>query len=74
MRIKEKYEKEYDLLRELKNKNITEEIALTIIIIYFINKEYPYLLSEFSSNIEKGKNYIVKETKDTYENIIKEIE
>ena len=72
--IKEKYKKEYDLLRGLKNINITDKIAMTVIIIYFMNKEHPDLLSEFSYYIKKGKNYILKETKNTYENIIKETE
>ena len=72
-KIKEKYENEFKLLKELKDKNITDNIAITILIIYFINKEHSELLSELFMIIEKAKNYINKSTKDSYENIIKEI-
>ena len=54
-------------------KNINDNIAITIIIIYFINKEHPELLNELFMIIEKAKNYIKNNTKDSYENIIKEI-
>ena len=72
-KIKEKYENEFKLLKELKDKNITDNVAITILIIYLINKEHSELLSELFMIIEKAKNYIVKNTKDSYENIIKEI-
>ena len=71
--IKQKYQKEFDLLKGLKNKNINDKIALTILIIYFINKEHSELLKDLIMIIKKGKIFIQKETKDNYENIIKEI-
>ena len=71
--IKEKYEKEFELLKGLKNKNIDDKIAMTIIIIYFINKEHSELLKELVMIIKKGMAYIQEKTNDTYENIIKEI-
>ena len=72
-KIKEKYQKEYDLIKGIKNKNMNEIIALTIIIIYFMNKEHSNLISELIMIIKKAKQFILKETKDTYDNIIKEI-
>ena len=71
--IKEKYEKEFELLKGLKNKNLDDKIAMTIIIIYFINKEHSELLKELVMIIKKGMAYIQEKTNDNYENIIKEI-
>ena len=71
--IKEKYEKEFELLKNLKDKNIDDKIAITILIIYFINKEHSELLKELIMIIKKGKLFIQEKTKDSYENIIKEI-
>ena len=71
--IKEKYQKEFDLLKNLKNKNINHRTALTILIIYFISKEHSELLKDLIMIIKKGKIFIQKETNDSYENIIKEI-
>ena len=71
--IKEKYKKEYDLLKGIKSKNITDRVAITFLIIYFIDKEHPELLDELLMIIKKAKIFIFKEAKDTYENIIKEI-
>ena len=70
--IKEKYKKEYDLLKE-KNIYINDKVAITILIIYFINKEHSELLEELLMIIRKAKIFIMNETKDTYENIAKEI-
>ena len=72
-KIKEKYENEFKLLKELKDKNINDNIAITILIIYFINKEHSELLNELFMIIEKAKNFIRNNTKDSYENIIKGI-
>ena len=72
--IKERYEKEFELLKELKDKNIDDKIAITILIIYFINKEHSELLKELVMIIKKGISFIQEKTKDTYENIIKEID
>ena len=68
--IKEKYQKEYDILI----KNITnEKVVITILMVYFINKEHPELLDELLMIIKKAKIFIKKEIKDSYENIIKQI-
>ena len=72
-KIKEKYEKEFKLLKEIKNKNINDNIAITILIIYFINKEHPELIDELLLIIQKAKKFIKENAKDSYENIIKEI-
>ena len=73
--IKEKYKKEYDLLKGIKNNKImmNDKVAITILIIYFINKEHPELLDELLMIIAKAKIYISNEAKETYENITKEI-
>ena len=71
--IVNKYKKEYDLLKGLKNTKINDNVAITIIIIYFIYKEYSVLLSELSRIIAKGKKYIKKETNNSYDDIIKQI-
>ena len=56
--IKERYEKEFELLKELKDKNIDDKIAITILIIYFINKEHSELLKELVMIIKKGISFI----------------
>ena len=71
--IKERYKKEYDLLKGLNDKNVSDDVALTIIIIYFIYKEHSELLTELSRIIKKAKLFIKNETKSTYDDIIKEI-
>ena len=70
--IKEKYQKEYDLIKK-SNKNINNNVAITIIIVYFIYKEHSELLKELSRIIKKAKLFIKKETKSTYDKIIKDI-
>ena len=70
--VKEKYLKEYEILKGLNNKNIDDKTALTILIIYFINKEHPELLNELLMIIKKAKMFIQKITNDSYDNIIKE--
>ena len=71
--ILDKYEKEFELLMKLENRNIDEKVAITILIIYYIYKEYSGLLNELMLIIQKGKKYINKITKITYEDILKEI-
>ena len=71
--IKNKYQNEYYLLKGLKNKNINDRIAITILIIYYINKEHPELLVELLMIIKKAKIFIQNNIKDTYENTIKEV-
>ena len=69
--IKEKYLKEYNLLMGLKDKNMTNKIALTVIIILLIEKEHKNLIGELSLIIKKAKIFIKNETKMTYENLLK---
>ena len=71
-KIIKKYEKEFKLIKGLKNKNIDDKTAITIIIIYFINKEHPKKLDSLLMIIKKAKIYIQKTLNDTYENIIKQ--
>ena len=71
--VKEKYNNEFGKLKGLKNKNIDDKIAMTVLMIYFINKEYPDILKELVMIIKKAKIYIQEKTNDSYENIIKEI-
>ena len=72
--IKEKYKKEYEILKGLTDKNIDDKTSMTILIIYFINKEHSELLNDLIMIIKKANLYIQKITKDKYENIIKEID
>ena len=72
-KVKEKYEKEFKLLKELKDKNFNDNVTITILIIYLINKEHPELLNELYMIIQKAKKFIQKITNDSYENIIKVI-
>ena len=44
--IKNKYEKEFNLLKGLKGKKIDDIVAMTIIIILFVTKEKKELLQE----------------------------
>ena len=66
--VKEKYEKEYEILKKLNN----DKVCMTILIIYVINKDYPEYLDELSLIFKKAKYFIKKETNKTYEQIIKE--
>jgi len=65
--IQKKYEKEFKLL---KGKNI---VAMTIIIIYLINKELQELIEELVMILKKAKLYIQDKIGDSYENIIKKV-
>ena len=71
--IKEKFKEEYNLLKGIKNKNITDKVVITFLIIYFIEKEHPELVDELLMIIKKAKIFILNETKETYAVIIKEI-
>ena len=51
--IKDKYQKGYDLIKGIRNKNMNEIIVLTILIIYFMNKEHSNLISELIMIIKK---------------------
>ena len=69
--VMDKYKKEFDMLKGL--EGMDDKIAMTILIIYFINKEHSDLLSELILIIKKGKQYIQKNMKDNYENIIQKV-
>ena len=69
--IKDKYKKKFDLLKELKDKNIDDRVAITILTIYFITKEHSELLNELVMIIQKAKIFVNNEIKDSYESIIK---
>jgi hypothetical protein len=71
--VKEKYEKEYEILKNDKILNNNDKIIITILIIYYIEKEYPELLNELSLVIKKAKIFINKETKSSFEEIIKKL-
>ena len=71
--IKKKYEKEFESLKKIKDGKLDDKIIMTILIIYFINKEHSELLKEFVMIIKKGKSFIQEKTEETYENILKEI-
>ena len=71
-KIKIKYEKQYNLLKNSKNYKFNDSIIITILVIFFINKEYPELYEELLLIIRKGKLYIKKNCNDIYENIIKQ--
>ena len=60
-------------MENLKNKNIDNKVAMTIIIIYFIKKEYPEFLNDLMMIIKKAELFIQKQTNESYENIIKEL-
>ena len=66
--IKQQYEKQFKLL---KNENYDDNIVLTILIIYYIYKEHSELLKELIHIIQKGKNYIQKKARKSYDDIIK---
>ena len=66
--IKKKYENEFKLLKE---KNFDDIVAMTIIIVYFINKEHKELIEELVMILKKAKLYIQDKGGDSYENIIK---
>ena len=57
--VKEKYEKEFELLKGLKGKNIDDKIDITILIIYFINNQHPELLNQLVMVIRKAKLFII---------------
>jgi len=71
--IKDKYEKEFKILKIIKGKNIDDKVVMTAIIIYFINKEYPQLNPELNMIINKAKIYIINKSGISYENLIENI-
>ena len=70
IKIKNKYEKEFNLLKQLKGKKIDDTVAMTIIIIYFAYKQGKGLLDELVLIMKKAKLYIQEKTGLSYEEII----
>ena len=68
--IIEKYKKEYEGLK-LKFNN--DKIIMTVLIIYYLNKEHNELLKELIMIIKKAKIYIQTIANCSYEDIIKEL-
>ena len=68
--IIEKYQKEYE---ELKLKYKNDKIIITILIIYYLNKECIYVLKELVMIIKKAKSYIQKEINCSYEDIVEKL-
>ena len=71
--IKDKYQNVYNSLKQLKIKNINEKIIMTILVIFYINKEQQKYLDELIMIIKKAKIFILKEANESYENIVKKI-
>ena len=71
--IKEKYNKQYELLKALKDLNINDKAAISVLIVLFIYSEHQELLDELFMIIKKAKIFIKNETGESYENIIKKI-
>ena len=71
--IEEKYSKEYKSLKELKDLNINERVAISILVALFIYSEQKELIDELYLILKKTKIFIRKETNDTYENILKKL-
>ena len=68
--ILEKCKKEYELLKGLNDIKIDDKVAMTILIIYYINKEHFKLVSELAMIFKKAKLFIEKEIKCSYEEIV----
>ena len=68
--VKNIYEREYKKLIELKKPKLSENVVMTILIIYYINKKHSELLKELDMIITKAKNYIKTETKYNYKTIL----
>ena len=73
MNIKNKYENEFNKLKQLYDLNIDDIIAMTIIVLYFIYNEQKELIDELVMFIKKAKLYIKNKTGDNYDNIIKKV-
>lgn len=73
-KIKEKYIKIYDSLKDLDDFKINDETAMTILVILFIYNEHKELVDELFMIIKKAKIFIKKETDVSYEEIMKNIE
>ncbi len=68
--VKNIYEREYKKLIELKKPKLSENVVMTILIIYYIYQKHSELLKELDMIITKAKNYIKTETKYNYKTIL----
>ena len=66
--VKEKYLDKFNIIKE--KLKLNDSIIITILIIFFIEKEYSELLNELNIIIRKGKLYIQNNAKKSYEEII----
>ena len=71
--IQKIYENLFKALQELKDYKIDDIIAMTIIIIYFINNEHQELREELDLIIKKAELFIQNKVSDSYDNIIKKL-
>ena len=68
--IIEKYKKEYE---KLKLKYSKDKVIITILIIYYLNKECFELMNELIMIIKKAKDFIQKEINCSYEDIVENL-
>ena len=66
----EKYKKEYE---KLKLEYSKDKVVITVLMIYYLNKECFELLSELIMIIKKAKDFIQKETSVGYEDIVEKL-
>jgi len=63
----------FKALQELKYNKIDDIVAMTKIIIYFINNEHQELREELDLIIKKAELFIQNKVSDSYDNIIKKL-
>ena len=63
--IKDKYQNVYNSLKQLKINNINDKIIMTILVIFYINKEQQKYLDELLMIIKKAKIFILKKTNES---------
>ena len=68
--IFEKYKKQYD---SLKQKNLSDKVVMTILVIYYLKNQNLYFSNELLMIIIKAESYIKKEINCSYEEIIEKI-
>ena len=66
----EKYKKEYE---KLKLEYSKDKVIITVLMIYYLNKECFELISELIMIIKKAKDFIQKETNVGYEDIVEKL-
>ena len=66
----EKYKQEYE---KLKLEYSKDKVIITVLMIYYLNKECFELISELIMIIKKAKDFIQKETNVGYEDIVEKL-